>query len=229
MLRPVLGALEVKAIGRLVALHPHEWKPLHTAVLGCLLAHRNRRTGSCFPERRLLAAYCSVTERTIDRTLAQLTAWGAIEREQPRALTSQQFREAQYTFLFVLPKVLKTCETNCENPPSRATFSAEPCDISEGAVRHFRGGNKEEEKDLEAKEQSTKGEAPPPPKFTQHDFDERDWRKLNREIATIREAGIGGGGNRDGPDNFSIACQRAGISVRRGHELWRNMMEEETG
>ena len=229
----MLGALEVKAISRLAGQHGSEWKPLHTAVLGCLLAHRNRRTGSCFPERRLLAAHCNVTERTIDRTLDQLRAWGAIERQQPRALASQQFREAQYTFLFELPAVEKTCEY----PPSRATNSgiavrqiqAEPCDKIGVPIR-------KEEKDLEAKDQKGKATAPPTrkfhsdacPEYTQQDFDERDWRVLNREIALIRESTVGNGSN--GEDNFSRACQRAGISVRRGYELWKKMMaEEETG
>jgi hypothetical protein len=146
-LRSVLGHLEVKAISRLAAQRGPEWKPIHTAVMGCLLAHRNRRTGSCFPERRLLAAHCNVKERTIDRVLAQLTEWGAIERHQLRTVSSQKFREAQYTFLFELPSIgenpSESGDKNCANKPSRATNSggavrqkqAEPCDKNGGLIR----------------------------------------------------------------------------------------------
>lgn len=330
----MLGALEVKAITRFAKQHGSDWKPVHTAVLQGLLAHRNRRTGRCFPERRLLAANCNVSESTIDRTIAQLTAWGAIERQQPRALSSQQFREAQYTFLFELPQTAENpCELprkNCADQTSRASNfggavrqnPGEPRVTNSGAVRQNRGPNKEEVKDLEVKDplQSEKGEAPPPdeifqvvaspelqkmhdefweemeesqkqwdalpkgqrltqtmdqiraarqgngnahndpcyeeeqvfflaiaglsitedearrllagegynaptpakPCYTQRDFDERDWRKLNRELDLIRNASVGDGSS--GEARFKVACQRAGISPRRGYELWERMM-----
>jgi hypothetical protein len=143
----MLGALEVKAISRLVREHRAEWKPLHTAVMNCLLAHRNRRSGSCFPERKLMAAHANVSERTVDRALAQLVAWGAIEREQPRAVSGQQFRQVQYSFLFELPQaadiVCESEEKSCAKQPGRATKSGgavrqnrgEPCDKIDGAIR----------------------------------------------------------------------------------------------
>jgi hypothetical protein len=63
------------------------------------------------------------------------------------------------------------------------------------------------------------------PTYTQRDFDERDWRKLNQEINMLRESNLGlsgtGGG---GEERFKVACQRAGISVRRGYEIWEKMM-----
>jgi hypothetical protein len=271
----MLGALEVKAISRFAAQHRAEWKPVHTAVLQGLLAHRNRRTGRCFPERRVLAANCNVSERTIDRILDQLTAWGAIERQQPRAVSSQQFREAQYTFLFELPQSAENAVDSqgksCADQPSRASNSggavrqnsAEPCVRIEGAVRQNRGPNKEEGKDHEVKDptQRERGEAPPPPqpqnendeifqvvaspelqkmhdefwaemdeeeskpRYTQQDFDERDWRKLNHQISMMREASVGNpGGGGSGEERFKQACQRAGISPRRGYELWERMM-----
>jgi hypothetical protein len=282
----MLGALEVKAITRFAAQHPAEWKPLHTAVLQGLLAHRNRRTGRCFPERRLLAAHCNVSERTIDRTLDQLTAWGAIERQQPRAVTSQQFREVQYVFLFELPQAAENAcdsqEKSCADQPGRATKSrravrqnhAEPCDKNGRAVRQNRGANKEEGKDLEGKDQiqRERGSDRPPrsepslnqtlrgtddgrtqsrcqtcgaqlwrrldgkglicyqcpnvtkPQYEQRDFDERDWRKLNHEIAMLQEASVGNWSKDSGEERFKVACQRAGISPRRGYELWGKMM-----
>src|SRR6202034_3067995 len=124
----MLGALEVKAIARLAREHRDEWKPLHTAVMGCLLAHRNRRSGRCFPERRLIAAHCNVSESTIDRAIAQLVTWRAIERQQPRAVSSQQFRESQYSFLFELPQTVEnSCgweDKSCADQQSRASDSA---------------------------------------------------------------------------------------------------------
>jgi len=148
----MLGALEVKVIARLAAQHGSAWKPLHTAVMSCLLAHRNRRTGNCWPERKAIASYCGRSVRTVDRAVDQLVAWGAIKRQQPRAVSSQRFREAQYVFLFELPSATS----------SRATKSAgavrqnqpEPCD-------KIGGGNKEEGKGLEqAKDPKGKNTAP---------------------------------------------------------------------
>lgn len=109
-----------------------EWKPLHTAVMGCLLAHHNRHTGHCWPERRLLAAHCNVSERTIDRALAQLTAWGAIERQQPKGVSSQQYRPTQYVFLFTLPQFVNSLVDSAVNP---GVTGDEPCDKFAGAVR----------------------------------------------------------------------------------------------
>lgn len=100
----MLGALEVKAVNRLAALHAGEWKIIHTAVIDCILAHHNRRTGLCWPERKAIASHCNVSERTVDRAIAKLLAWGAIERLQPRSLASGQFRPRQFTFQFELPR-----------------------------------------------------------------------------------------------------------------------------
>ena len=117
----MLGALEVKAITRLARKYGADWKPLHTAVLGCLLAHRNRRTGHCWPRRKDIAAYSNISERTVNRIMAQLTAWGAIERAAAEDCCRSHVRPAQYTFLFELPQsVEKPCELeekSCENQP----------------------------------------------------------------------------------------------------------------
>jgi len=77
--------------------------------------------------------------------------------------------------------------------------------------------------------------APPPceslalqaqkPRYTQADFDARDWRKLNQELNLLREASVGSGGADDWRSRFALACQRAGISVRRGEDLFRTMGE----
>ena len=127
----MLGALEVKAISRLAAKHGRQWKPLHTAVMGCLLAHRNRRSGYCWPRRKDIAGYCNISERTVNRIVAQLAGWGVIERQQPRAVTTRAYGPAQYAFLFELPQselpqpgLPQPVEKPCANPEN----SSEPWD-----------------------------------------------------------------------------------------------------
>jgi hypothetical protein len=363
----MLGALEVKAIARVAAQHRSEWKPIHAAVMGCLIAHRNRRTEQCSPHRKDIAAHCGVSERTVDRIVDQLKEWGAIERQQLRALSSQRFRTAQYTFLFNLPE-----PPAVEEPTGKIVDGSEektgPCDKINRAVRQNQGepcdiqvshGNKEEAKDLKLIEQSEKGNRENPPfcvkpedptsgvgvwvqtpecpecqgngwkmidgaatrcgctrsgnkpaagceprpesrsavqgpfppsstptertveaeeiadfqvaglgatvadmvswgltgeealaqynwhrlieaekdrlsarpatndrrrRYTQADFDERDWRKLQKEIDRLRQSGIGSAHETDPLAFFRRACERAGISTGRGNELYRKML-----
>ena len=137
------GALEVKAISRLATQRGAEWKPLHTAVMGCLLAHRNRGTGHCWPDRRTIAKYCNVSERTVDRTLSQLVAWGAIEKQQPKAMAGGHFRPRQFTFLFSLP-----VGQSCVSRPRDKAVSHGRETKSGSTVRQNGMRNKEEEKDL---------------------------------------------------------------------------------
>jgi hypothetical protein len=47
---------------------------------------------------------------------------------------------------------------------------------------------------------------------------------LNREINMLREASVGNWSNNSSEERFKTACQRAGISPRRGYELWERMM-----
>ena len=109
---------------RVAAEHRSEWKPLHTAVMSCLLAHRNRRTGDCYPRREVIAAFSNASVRTVDRAMLQLAFWGVIEREQPKAVSSGEFRPAQYTFLFPL----SASEEGSNESPN-------PCDKIGGTVR----------------------------------------------------------------------------------------------
>lgn len=98
----MLGALEVKRLTRLATERGSEWKGIHTSVLSCLLAHRHRQSGHSWPAREVIASYCRVSPRTVDRAIAKLVEWGAIEKQRPR-LVSGQFQSAQYAFLFELP------------------------------------------------------------------------------------------------------------------------------
>jgi hypothetical protein len=221
----MLGAVEVKVISRLAAQHGREWKPVHTSVMDCLLAHRNRRTGDCRPHRRTIAAHCNVSERTIDRALEQLVAWGAIDRLQPKAVASRQFRAAQYVFLFEIPQPV---ENLCESEDKSCANQPEPCakieggraTKSTGAVRQNRGANKEEAKDLEGKDQ--KRGSPRLSEFSQKDFDERDlrkmaeaWRYLAERVSPERTRGSG----MTPREMFEVACELAGITIARGIEL----------
>src|SRR2546423_14306767 len=99
-----LGALEVKAVSRTARRLGAAWKPLHAAVLSCLLAHRNRR-GLSWPPQSVTAEFANVDPRTIARATDDLIAWGLIAKERPRALSSGQLRNNQYTFLFPLEKI----------------------------------------------------------------------------------------------------------------------------
>ena len=312
----------MKAIARVAAQHSSEWKPIHAAVMGCLVAHRNRRTEQCSPRRKDIAAHCGVSERTIDRVIAQLEEWGAIRRHQLKALSSREFRPAQYTFLFSLPQA--DSAQHVEDPGGKTVDQEEPCDKFGGAVRQNEGGpcdkndtaiRKEAFKILSSKEQSEKGvpskfshsklqpptpdcpdchgngwkmiesgkaaercectrlapegfgfyvagrgatvddlremglteeeakaqvahhreleaakneliesHSQPQPSYTQQDFDERDWRKLQKEIDSMREASIGSAEQTQPVAFFRRACERAGISTRRGHELYAKML-----
>lgn len=237
----MLGALEVKAITRLAARHGRDWKPIHTAVMGCLLAHRNRRSGHCWPRRKDIAAHCNVSQRTIDRAMARLTAWGAIERQQPKAVSSGTFRPSQCTFLFELPlselpqSVEKPCgleEKNCENPPK-------PCAKNEGsrapktgvAVRHPGvARNKEVRERSEGKDLKGKGAEPPArelsnypiSQYSKRDFDERDLRKMAeawKYLGKRNAEGTSRGYGMTARQMFEVVCELAGITIERGLEL----------
>jgi hypothetical protein len=129
----------VKRLTRLATERGREWKGIHTSVLSCLLAHRNRTTGHCWPARGVIAGYCRVSERTVDRVIAKLVEWGAIEKQQPRLAADGQFRPLQYAFLFELPDAKRGSPCD-KNGRRRATKTA-------GAVRQKPGRNKEEAKD----------------------------------------------------------------------------------
>lgn len=216
----MLGALEVKIVRHVAAQRPG-WKPLHTAVLSCLLAHRNRQ-GQAWPMQELIAGFCRVSERTARRALTQLLDWGVIKPGQLRAVSSQKFGPVQYLFLFTLPQVVE------ENAGPSANLDRavgqnhpEPSAKIECAIR-------KKPKDLKPE----RAEGDPSPKFerstnrsrpSQQDFDERDWRRLNREIDTMREAGVGSADESDPVALFRQACARAGISTQRAADLQRKM------
>lgn len=174
------GALEVKAISRLATQRGAEWKPLHTAVMGCLLAHRNRGTGHCWPDRRTIAKYCNVSERTVDRTLSQLVAWGAIEKQQPKAMAGGHFRPRQFTFLFSLP-----VGQSCVSRPRDKAVSHGRETKSGSTVRQNGMRNKEEEKDLkQEKDQRPKA---PPEMQTSFDFENIPAAALELRTPTTEE------------------------------------------
>ena len=120
----MFGALELKAVNRFAAQHP-EWRPIHTAVIGCLLAHRHPHSKQCTPSRRLVAESCGTSERTVDRAIAQLKSWGAIKTSQLK-LFGNSWGPAQYTFLFELPPTA-TAMANADRH-SRSPKSAFPSD-----------------------------------------------------------------------------------------------------
>lgn len=95
----MFGAREVKSVSRFAREHAGEWKPIHSSLIACLQAHRNPQSGRCCPSRRLMAEYCNVSERTIDRAIAQLRSWGAIRSAQLRAV-GRPYAMVQYTLLF---------------------------------------------------------------------------------------------------------------------------------
>jgi hypothetical protein len=242
----MFGALEVKIISRLAGQHS-EWKPLHSAVLGCLLAHRNRQ-GQSWPEQKTIAAFCAVSIRTIGRVLTELSDWGAIQQRQLRALSSQQLGPAQYVFLFTLPQsVEEKMAPSDKSTRAVGQIQAEPSDKIEGAIR-------KKHQDLKP-ERAEAGTSPPPfvnpsnrwptkaerrrdanlavnarvkekfrERFAQQDFDERDWRKLQEVIDRMRQASIGSADETDRVAFFKLACERSGISTRRGNELYERML-----
>jgi DNA-binding transcriptional MocR family regulator len=197
--------------------------------MACLLAHHNRRTRHCWPHRRDIAAYCGVSERTVNRVMAKLTAWGAIERQQPRAVSSQQFRPAQYTFLFPLPQPeQKSCESeekNCENQPEPWAKNGGSRGPKMGvAVGHSCDPRNKERrerskgKDLRERAQSQN----PPPRFSQPDFNERDLRKWSnawREVFKHNAEGRTMCSGMSVREVFETACTMAGVTIERGLEL----------
>ena len=62
--------------------------------------------------------------------------------------------------------------------------------------------------------------------YTQADFDERDWRKLQKEIAALEAFGIRSGDKTESERLALLrrACARAGISIRRANELHERML-----
>jgi hypothetical protein len=239
----MLGAIEVKAISKIAARHG-AWKPVHSAVLGCLLAHRNRRSSLCCPSRQTIAAFAGVSERTVDRVLSQLRGWQAISAETGRSLNQQTYAATQYSFLFELPAENSPAENpvienevvrNFAQEPcakideSRAPKSGEPCAKIGVAVRQNEGCNKEEGK--VPSKNLREGLSEPPPiksKFNQWDFDERDTRKLHAALESLHRATEGMWiVDADPPPEgaisrmqiFAEGCRRAGITVQRGLEL----------
>jgi hypothetical protein len=114
----LLGALLVKRLTRLAAEHGREWRSIHTAVLSCLLAHRTRDGRCSWPARKVIASYCRVTERTVDRAIVKLVTCGAIEKQQPRAIAGGKFLPMQYSILFEIPSPVD------KNGPHRSTKTA---------------------------------------------------------------------------------------------------------
>ena len=133
----MLGALEVKRVTRWAAQRGAEWKMIHTAVISCLLAHCNRQTGHCWPARKAIAAYCHVSERTVDRAIVKLIEWGAIKKQQPRGVSTGHFGSRQYVFLFELPAAKPGDKKGGHRETKRGV-----------TVRQNGGRNKEEGKDL---------------------------------------------------------------------------------
>lgn len=236
----MFGAMEVKSVSRFVREHASEWRPIHSALVGCLLAHRNNRSQRCCPSRASLAKHVNVSERTVDRAMAQLRAWGAIEMTQPRLL-SGQMGPRQYTLALAF-----------EPPPQDIAVSLPPRDISPqdravsaprdkavSATGRQKPGDKavtaeakafEFEAEFEAKGGS-RGHPPKPNRASQSDFDERDLRKLTAELATLYRQLEGArivdsqherereGAAHSHEEIFYRACARAGIPVARGLEL----------
>lgn len=193
----MLGALEVKIVARL-ARQFAEWRPAHTAVMYCLLAHRSLRADKCWPEQDTIAKSCAMSGRAVRRVIADFRDWGVLGTEQIKAVSSRKFGPAQYVFHFNLPHSVDE-----SGGPTAKT------------VGQNRTGNKEEAKRSKA---SNKGA----PQFSQTDFDERDWRLLQRQMNNLSEACVGSS-TEDGT-GFRKACERAGISTRRGKELYKKML-----
>jgi len=76
----MLGALEAKQIQQLSAEH-RGWRPIHSAVIAFLLAHRSGRTGLSSPSRTRLAEEVKCSLRTVTRALSDLKKWGIVEWE----------------------------------------------------------------------------------------------------------------------------------------------------
>lgn len=238
----MFGAREVKSVSRFVQEHARAWRPIHSAILGCLLAHRNHQSQRCDPSRALLAQHCNVSERTIDRAVAQLRAWGAIATSQPR-MVGRNFARTQYTLLF----------EQAEGAPCDKAVSLSARDNGDASVRQKPGvacdssvrqtacdkavstEAFESRSSIEAQEEG-KGEATAPHKkpnsnFSQTDFDERDMRKLTEELAAIYRSLEGAriadseyereeeGAAHSHEGIFHQACARARIPVARAMEL----------
>jgi hypothetical protein len=95
----VFGAQEVKSVSRFARENSAKWKPIHSAIVGCLMAHTNKQSGLCCPSRKLIAEHCNVSERTVDRAISQLREWGAIKTVRLK-LQEKVYGPAQYTLLF---------------------------------------------------------------------------------------------------------------------------------
>ena len=132
----------MKAIARFAAHRGKDWKPRHAAVLGCLLAHRNRRTNLCRPGNPVIAAHCGISERTVERVIDELEEWGAFTKEKLRAVSSGRFGPLQYTFLFSLPHDTQVSGGPHDKKPGHHTTK------NEVTMRQNQGCNKEEAKDL---------------------------------------------------------------------------------
>jgi hypothetical protein len=219
----MLGALEVKTISRLAAKHGRQWKPLHTAVMGCLLAHRNRRSGYCWPRRKDIAGYCNISERTVNRIVAQLAGWGVIERQQPRAVTTRAYGPAQYAFLFELPQ---SVDNPCENPnePWAKNAQSRGPKMPRAVGQSCDPRNKERRERSEGKDLKGKGALPSQQfsRFSQTDFDERDLRKMAKAYEQLLRRNSEGwcrGSGMTVRQMFEYACECAGVTIARGLEL----------
>lgn len=95
----MFGAQEVKSVSRFARENSAKWKPIHSAIVGCLMAHTNKQSGLCCPSRKLIAEHCNVSERTVDRAISQLREWGAIKTVRLK-LQEKVYGPAQYTLLF---------------------------------------------------------------------------------------------------------------------------------
>ena len=217
----MLGALEVKTVIALAQQHQEKWKPLHTAILDCLLAHRNPQSGKCCPSQEVIASHSNAGMRTVQRAIAELEIWGIISASQLRRTAPNQY---EINFAPVAA-------------PQQLTLELERRPATVGGPRPAKnpvGGppTVADRSSIEAQEEA-KGEKragkPPAPlnssTYAQSDFDARDWRVLQREISNMREATLGVRKAElvNPKEFFRIACTRAGISVDRGSKLYRQM------
>lgn len=258
----MFGALEAKTVTALVAQHRATWKPAHTAILDCLLAYRNPKSGLCCPDQQTIASHLNVCRRTVLRHLAELELWGVLRtKRKPRVAN-------QYAILFALPAVpgeqldlfapapAATVATSETKVPARETKMPIPETIAANTARRrpvYDASTYHECKatlemfrrhDLAAPERRRQllqlgypaelveyldrdpalERAAGACNYRQADFDARDWRKLQREVALMREATIGGRERVDPDTFFRMACERAGISEARGEQLYGRMV-----
>ena len=269
----MLGALEAKTVTALVEHHRDKWKPLHSAILDFLLAHRNSKSGQCCPGQETIARHCNVCKRTVQRYLEDLEAWGILIAHQVSSRAA--FLLNQYEIRFALPTIptepakqlelfasvasapdapdapdatkakapakVKTPERDISRPTPtpgrrRPVFDSGTFDRCKGELEALRRDAIESperrrrllrlgfpaelveylDRDPELERAG--------PVFGQGDFDARDWRKLQRELSNMREASIGARGRADPETFFRVACERAGISVIRGEQLYGRMV-----